>query len=137
MNLHCTQECSLDPSQALISKFFSIEQRRVLFILQSIAGTRLQILVFSVRAGAIAVTGQSFGDDTREIFLNDITCTGGELELLDCTYNNITNYTCPQYSIAGVVCQGKTTALQIRAGNWLDFPYQLSLAHDQSINHWK
>ena len=65
------------------------------------------LLHVHVIPGAIAVGSQLFGEDTLPIHITDISCSGTEQVLLNCTHNTMSGYTCStQRNDAGAVCQG-------------------------------
>ena len=47
-----------------------------------------------------------FSEEVAPLLLRDVSCTGTESTLLNCTYNTRPQYLCGRFEDAGVVCQG-------------------------------
>ena len=45
-----------------------------------------------------------FGEGTGPIWLDDVSCTGSESELLECPHNGIGNHNCNHFEDASVSC---------------------------------
>ena len=57
----------------------------------------------------VAVVSAGFGEgDTRNIWLDDVHCTGTELNLTDCANSGYGREDCSHSEDAGVVCSGET-----------------------------
>ena len=61
--------------------------------------------------GATAISEAHFGIGLGDIFLDDVTCTGVETELLSCTSNLIGIHNCYHGKDAGVFCEGDGVSL--------------------------
>ena len=65
--------------------------------------------------GALAVKRAQFGSGIGNILLDNLLCTGSETSLIDCMRrDNITLFgsDCDHSEDAGVICEGKTSAVQ-------------------------
>ena len=51
-----------------------------------------------------ALSFAHFGGGTGPIWLDDVSCTGSESELLECPHNGIGNHNCGHYEDASVRC---------------------------------
>jgi len=60
--------------------------------------------MLSPYSGAIAVSGQTFGEPSLSFLAGGVNCSGDEPSLLSCSHTP--SPVCNQYSDAGVVCQG-------------------------------
>ena len=58
-------------------------------------------------AGAVARTNAFFGQGIVPILLDNVACTGSELQLLDCGNNGIGVHNCAHSEDAGVTCASK------------------------------
>ena len=67
----------------------------------------------SVSTGAVAFGGAHFGAGTGTIYLGDVGCTGGETNLIDCSYSSTINCSGRHSEGAGVQCQGLEKGLSI------------------------
>ena len=56
--------------------------------------------------GAVPFNQAQFGEGSGPTFLNDVTCTGTESELLSCEHDGIGGHFCDHSDDAGVRCQG-------------------------------
>lgn len=56
--------------------------------------------------GAISYSGAHFGVGSGDIFLDDVTCTESEAELLSCSSSPIGTHNCQHSGDAGVACAG-------------------------------
>ena len=56
--------------------------------------------------GAAAIGYSYFGEGTGGIFLDDVSCTGNELTLLECRHREVGVHNCQHYNDASVKCQG-------------------------------
>ena len=56
--------------------------------------------------GAIGLSNEVFSEEVAPLLLTDVSCTGTESTLLNCTYNTRPQYLCGRFEDAGVVCQG-------------------------------
>ena len=61
------------------------------------------------RSGALALVQAAFGAGTGPIYLDDVTCTGTELRLVNCRANPIGDHNCIHLEDAGVRCQLEQT----------------------------
>ena len=66
---------------------------------------RLFALSLNRTTGAAAVTSAYFGQGTGPIHLDNVHCTGSEVNLLRCSHSTIDN--CGHHEDAGVRCRGK------------------------------
>lgn len=60
--------------------------------------------------GAIAVVRAQFGQGTGNILLDDLTCTGTELYLFNCSHSPIGIHNCQHFEDAGVRCMNTSTS---------------------------
>ena len=51
-----------------------------------------------------ALSFAHFGEGTGPIWLDDVSCTGSESELLECPHNGIGNHNCDHFEDASVRC---------------------------------
>ena len=69
---------------------------------------RLSIFLFAASdskpTGASAVSNAHFGQGSNNILLDQVSCSGNELRLFDCTANPIGDHDCSNSEDAGVVC---------------------------------
>ena len=56
--------------------------------------------------GATAYSNSYFGAGTIGIFLDDVGCSGSELNLIDCTHSPFGAHNCDHSKDAGVACLG-------------------------------
>ena len=54
--------------------------------------------------GAIAYSHARFGQDTGDIYLDNLGCTGSETSIFDCQNNGFGNHNCNHFEDAGVFC---------------------------------
>ena len=54
----------------------------------------------------LPVKGAFFGQGSGGILLDDLTCSGNELTLLDCSHRPLLSTDCDHSEDAGVKCQG-------------------------------
>ena len=47
-----------------------------------------------------------FGQGSGSIVLDDLSCTGSETSLFDCSHGGVNNHDCSHYEDAGVTCSG-------------------------------
>ena len=52
----------------------------------------------------MALSFARFGEGTGPIWLDDVSCTGSESELLECYHNGIGNHDCSHFEDASVRC---------------------------------
>lgn len=72
--------------------------------------------IHPMSAGAQALTQAAFGQGTGPIHIDNVRCTGTELNLLDCTHLTVDN--CVHAEDAGIRCQGCTGGdLRLVGGN--------------------
>ena len=57
-------------------------------------------------SGSIGLTNEVFSEEVAPLLLRDVSCTGTESTLLNCTHNTRPQYLCGRFEDAGVVCQG-------------------------------
>ncbi len=61
--------------------------------------------ILQLYVGAFHVGSQFFGEEVLPVTVGDVSCSGSEARLLDCSYS--TDVTCQtERNDAGVVCQG-------------------------------
>ena len=58
-------------------------------------------------SGAVAVTSEYYGENSRPMNVKQVECNGSELTLLDCNLENSDQNICISVDDAGIVCQGK------------------------------
>jgi hypothetical protein len=60
-------------------------------------------------SGGTGVQGGGFpnGDASLNIFLDGVSCSGAELELVDCSHNPIGSHDCSHSEDVGVICEGE------------------------------
>lgn len=59
---------------------------------------------YGVYSDAVARTGAYYGQGSGAILLDDVSCSGFENKLIDCTHRGIGINDCVHYEDAGVVC---------------------------------
>ena len=69
--------------------------------------------------GAIGLTNEVFSEEVAPLLLTDVSCTGTESTLLNCTYNTRPQYLCGRFEDAGVVCQGVYSCDSLRSSHFL------------------
>ena len=69
--------------------------------------------------GAIGLTNEVFSEEVAPLLLTDVSCTGTESILLNCTYNTRPQYLCGRFEDAGVVCQGVYSCDSLRSSHFL------------------
>ena len=57
-------------------------------------------------AGSLALDGAYFGRGSRDIYLDNVVCSGMESSLLQCRTNPIGQHNCDHSEDAGVRCEG-------------------------------
>ncbi len=60
-----------------------------------------------------AQTSAHFGAGSGQIWLDDVTCSGHESSLTQCSHPSFVTHDCSHFEDAGVVCLGKIKSLQI------------------------
>ena len=82
----------------------------------------------------IALSFARFGEGTGPIWLDDVSCTGSESELLECPHNGIGNHNCDHSEDASVRCSvaGKFIITQISC-----FTYKTSVLCTSTPTVWK
>lgn len=91
---------------------------------QSVATKVCQMLGINYPHGALAVSSY-FGPGTGPVWLDSLSCTGGETDLLDCSTDQALPTGCSHHFDAGVICD-----------DWLNFPVRLvngSNAHEGRV----
>ena len=63
--------------------------------------------VFLVPTDAVAFTSAHFGSGTGTIYFDEVSCTGNEANLTDCSRSSTVSCTSGHSEDAGVRCQGK------------------------------
>lgn len=53
-----------------------------------------------------APRGSPFGDGSGPIFLDDVQCTGGEINLGKCLHRGLSVHNCGHHEDAGAICSG-------------------------------
>ena len=61
---------------------------------------------YSYVTGGIPYTNAFFGTGTGPIYLNDVTCTLSDSQLLECSSRPILRHNCDHHDDAGVGCEG-------------------------------
>ena len=56
--------------------------------------------------GAIAAFG-GYTEDQLSAGITDLHCNGSEVNILNCSHNNLEEYNCAPHDDAGVICQGQ------------------------------
>ena len=60
----------------------------------------------TVLAGGIAYSNAQFGAGTGPIYLDDVTCTSSDSQLLECSSRPLLTHNCLHSADAGVGCEG-------------------------------
>ena len=58
-------------------------------------------------SGAVAVTSEYYGENSRPMSVKEVECNGSELTLLDCNLESNSQNPCGLLQDSGIVCQGK------------------------------
>ena len=69
-------------------------------------------LLFHYLIGAVAITGDTFGENSLPFVLGGVNCSGSERGLQDCPRIQASGASCSAYQDAGVVCQGTACGVQ-------------------------
>ena len=56
-----------------------------------------------------AVAAINSGEGVGPVYLDDVTCTGSESYLVNCSNRGIGVHNCRHYEDAAVICEGQTT----------------------------
>ena len=64
-------------------------------------------------AASAAVGTAFFGQGDGDIILDEMSCTGTESDISECTHNGYLNHDCSHSEDAGVVCSGGGTQINI------------------------
>ena len=67
-------------------------------------------------AGATSYSNSYFGRGTGGIFLDNLSCTGRESRLVDCSHSGIGYHNCDHSADAGVRCQGNHSCIHSSRG---------------------
>ena len=65
------------------------------------------IIILSWVLPLLAALTRSFGSGRGPIFLDDVNCTGTELQLTSCKNRGVGVHNCFHFKDAGVVCKGE------------------------------
>ena len=57
-------------------------------------------------SGAVAVSSEYYGENSRPMSVKEVECIGSELTLLDCNLESNNQNVCGSLEDAGIVCQG-------------------------------
>lgn len=71
------------------------------------------IIVFNYYAGTVARCCASFGQGTGPILLDDLSCSGHEASLFNCSHRGIGRHNCGHGEDAGVICNSTFKAVCI------------------------
>ena len=55
--------------------------------------------------GGVALTNSEFSESQRVVSIQDVSCTGSEINLLNCSHTRLAGIQCGPREDAGVVCQ--------------------------------
>lgn len=72
-------------------------------------GNVMLVITLELELLIVGAIGPSVSDEESRVlrYINDINCTGTESAILDCPYNGLINYGCPQsHRYANVFCKG-------------------------------
>ena len=64
-------------------------------------------------AEALKLTGLVYNEVSGSILLDEVNCTGEEIQLLECGHNGIGVHGCSHYQDAGVRCTGEISMLTL------------------------
>ena len=59
-------------------------------------------------AEPVAYTGSTFGEAEGPVIYSDVGCEGWQNNIRDCKKLQYENFTCPHYTVAGVMCSNGT-----------------------------
>ncbi len=71
--------------------------------------SQVRYTTFLEMLGYLPVKRAFYGEGTGSILLDNVTCTGSEANLLECSHEGLFNTDCSHSEDAGVKCQGSFT----------------------------
>ena len=75
----------------------------------AIANLKCLLDGYYIHAGAVPFSEAAFGQGTGSIFLDEVTCSGTEIALLNCSNIGLSVHDCSHLEDAGVRCQGEVS----------------------------